>query len=117
MSCECKSPLVLQGSPTASGRAAEQAAASQDTGAVRYPSLPGSASEAAHGYAAYPDVADTSHSPPVSQQTELFMDFYSDVSRYPFHEFFVAANALPGCSVIALVDCVLFGTHSALTTH
>ena len=51
-------------------------------GAVQYPSLPGSATQAAPGYAAYPQVADVSQPPIVALQTELFMDYYSDVSRY-----------------------------------
>ena len=55
----------------------------QHTGAVSYPSLPGPASETSQGYAAYPEVAEVPQSPPATQQTELFMDYYSDVSRYP----------------------------------
>ena len=61
----------------------------QHTGAVNYPSLPGPASESSQGYAAYPEVAEVSQSPPATQQTELFMDHYSDVSRYP-----IPCNAL-----------------------
>ena len=47
--------------------------------AVQYPSL--AASDAAEGYAAYPEVSPVLQLPEACQQTELFMDYYSDVSR------------------------------------
>ena len=50
-----------------------------NTGAVQYPSLAGV--DAAEGYAAYPEVSPVSQVPEACQQTELFMDYYSDVSR------------------------------------
>lgn len=73
--------LLLQASPTASGRVGDYPSEPQDVGAVQYPSLLGSDSQAAAGYAAYPQVAAVSQSPIANLQSELFMDYYSDVSR------------------------------------
>ena len=71
---------VLQGlSETATTATEAPAAASSDLGPVRYPTFAGSAP--VDEYAAYPDVSPVSVSPRVSQRTELFMDYYSDVSR------------------------------------
>lgn len=78
---ELMSPLVLQGPPSASRRGVDPAAF-QGTGAVSYPALPVPGNETAQGYSAYPEIAEVSQSTPASQQTELFMDYYSDVSRY-----------------------------------
>ena len=74
---------ALQGLSEAAFRAIQAPAASPDMGRVQYPAF-GEASDAAvDAYAAYPQVSSpVSKSPRVAQRTEIFMDYYSDLSRY-----------------------------------
>ncbi len=72
---------VLQGLSDATIRAIQAPPASIDEGPVRYPSFSPGATVPVDGYAAYPEVSPVSESPRAIQRTELFMDYYSDVSR------------------------------------
>ena len=67
--------------PEATARAFETHAQPSDAEPVQYPSLPGITPEAAQGYESYPELAPVSQLLLGTQQTELFMDYYSDVSR------------------------------------
>ena len=76
--------VTLQGLSDATIRAIEAPAASAEGGPVSYPRLPGLVPAVLSGpvdeYAAYPEVS-TALGTPSNQRTELFMDYYSDVSR------------------------------------
>ena len=77
--------MVLQGLSDATIRAIEAPAAPADASPVLYPQLPGVVPVVLPGsadeYAAYPEVTPVLESPQEAQRTELFMDYYSDVSR------------------------------------
>ena len=77
--------MELQGLSDATIRAIEAPAAPVDASPVLYPQLEGVMpvvlSGSANEYAAYPEMAPVLESPQEAQRTELFMDYYSDLSR------------------------------------
>ncbi len=50
-------------------------------GPVQYPAFAGSVPAPVDEYAPYPELSPVSEAPQITQRTELFLDYYSDVSR------------------------------------
>ncbi|KAL0046332.1 hypothetical protein WJX82_009330 [Trebouxia sp. C0006] len=65
-------------------RAIEAPASPSDMGPVQYPAFAGSVPAPMDEYAPYPELSPVSEAPQVTQRTELFLDYYSDVSRYDY---------------------------------
>jgi hypothetical protein len=72
---------ALQGLSKETDRAIETPAATSDMGPVQYPAFAGSVPAPVDEYAPYPELSPVSKAPQVTQRTELFLDYYSDVSR------------------------------------
>ncbi|KAA6416660.1 MAG: component of SCAR regulatory complex, partial [Trebouxia sp. A1-2] len=65
-------------------RAIEAPAAPSDMGPVQYPAFAGTVPAPMDEYAPYPELSPVSEAPQVTERTELFLDYYSDVSRYDY---------------------------------
>ena len=82
MSISCSTQgLALQGLSEEAVRAIEAPASPSDMGPVQYPAFAGSVPAPMDEYAPYPELSPVSEAPQVTQRTELFLDYYSDVSR------------------------------------
>lgn len=76
-----KLSLALQGLSKEAVRAIEAPAAPSDMGPVQYPAFAGTVPAPMDEYAPYPELSPVSEAPQVTERTELFLDYYSDVSR------------------------------------
>ncbi|KAL0041117.1 hypothetical protein WJX77_005471 [Trebouxia sp. C0004] len=76
--------VTTEGLSKGAVRAIEAPAAPSNMGPVQYPAFAGSMPSPVAAYAPYPELSPMSEVPQVTQRTELFLDYYSDVSRYDY---------------------------------